>query len=148
MLRKCFLCLQIFDIDKETPLIRTKAIINVNESSFTRDIESNKNGGDQSSLNINGTSIPVEDIIYIQSSGPSLEIHPIDSENPLILRATVKAFLSQHSANGFIQVHRSYLVNIPHIRVKFADKLILRNGKEIPISRSFKNSVEEVLINV
>ncbi len=89
--------------------------------------------------------LPIENIIYIQSDGPYLELHLTDKERPEIDRNTLKKILTELPKTSFIQVHRSYIVNVSFIQSVYSNKLVLKNGKELIISRSFKTKVESAL---
>jgi len=47
---------------------------------------------------------------------------------------------------GFIRIHKSYLVNIKHIRNILSKKVILSNGMELVISKSKYKNVKELFI--
>lgn len=39
--------------------------------------------------------------------------------------------------DGFIKIHRSFLVNIKHVRIMNRKTVVMENGDELPISRSY-----------
>lgn len=88
--------------------------------------------------------IQLENIKYIGSDGPYVEVFCDNKEKPEIDRNTLKA-LSEELPDSFIQVHRSYIVNIHYIQSIFSNRLELKDGTEIPVSRSFKPKVELAL---
>lgn len=89
--------------------------------------------------------IKLEDIRYIQSDGPYIEIFLADKEKPEIDRNSLKGILEELPPEEFIQVHRSYIVNIEFIKAFYATKIILQDGTEVNVSRSFKEEVESFL---
>jgi DNA-binding LytR/AlgR family response regulator len=89
--------------------------------------------------------IPLENIIYVQSDGPYVEFYLKDKERPEVDRNTLKKLSQELPNNQYIQVHRSYIVNLAYIRSIYSNKLILKNGIELTISRSFKTQVESAL---
>lgn len=89
--------------------------------------------------------VALEDIIFIQSDGPYLEFYLTNKERPEIDRNTLKKVLGELPKTNFIQVHRSYIVNLSFIQSIYSNKLVLKNGKELIISRSFKTQVESAL---
>lgn len=89
--------------------------------------------------------IKLDDIRYIQSDGPYIEIHLEGREKPEIDRNSLKGILEELPADGFIQVHRSYIVNIEFIKAFYSTKIILEDGTEVNVSRSFKEEVESIL---
>lgn len=88
--------------------------------------------------------IQLSKIKYIQSDGPYLELFEDGKERPEIDRNTLKSVLTELPEN-FIQVHRSFIVNIQYIKSIYSNKLKLKDGTEINISRSFKPNVELAL---
>lgn len=89
--------------------------------------------------------IKLDDIRYIQSDGPYIEIFLEGREKPEIDRNSLKGILEELPADGFIQVHRSYIVNIEFIKAFYSTKIILEDGTEVNVSRSFKEEVESIL---
>ena len=47
---------------------------------------------------------------------------------------------------GFLRVHKGYLVNLAYVQDLQAEKIVMQNGKDIPIGRSYKESVREKLL--
>lgn len=84
-----------------------------------------------------------KDIIYIKSDGHYLEYHTTTSKLPIIERNRLKNVLESLSDYGFIQVHRSHLVNTSMVRVVNTYSLQLDNNLEVPLSRSFKQKLKE-----
>ena len=89
--------------------------------------------------------LKLNSILYIKSDGPYVEVFTEGKERPEIDRNTLKALLAELPDKIFIQVHRSYIVNINYIQSIYSSKLVLKNGWEINISRTFKSKVEEAL---
>ena len=83
--------------------------------------------------------------MYIQSDGPYVEFFLIEKDRPEVDRNTLKNLLSELPSNSFIQVHRSYIVNVNFIKSIYSNKLILKNDVELNISRSYKDKVESAL---
>ncbi|MCO6359904.1 LytTR family transcriptional regulator DNA-binding domain-containing protein [Roseivirga pacifica] len=91
--------------------------------------------------------IPIEELMYIQSDGPYIELFTEKKERPEIDRNSLKSILASLPHNQFIQVHRSYIVNINFIQSIYATNLVLKDGTELNISRTFKSGIESVLRN-
>lgn len=47
---------------------------------------------------------------------------------------------------GFLRVHKGYLVNLAYVQDLQAEKIVMQNGKDIPIGRSYQESVREKLL--
>lgn len=89
--------------------------------------------------------LKTDKIIYIQSDGPYVEFFITDKERPEVDRNTLKNLLTELPNDHFIQVHRSYIVNVNYIKSIYSNKLILKNDVELSISRSYKNKVKSNL---
>jgi DNA-binding LytR/AlgR family response regulator/lipoprotein NlpI len=88
--------------------------------------------------------VPVDDIISIKSDGHYLEFYLSSKSNPEVDRNRIKEILDMLPSK-FVQIHRSYVVNIDHIKVKYADKVVLKDGNELPVSRTYKQRLAEAL---
>ena len=91
--------------------------------------------------------IQLDDLMFVQSDGHYLEFYLESKTNPEIDRGTLKDLLSDLPEHIFIQIHRSYLVNIRFVREAYSNKLVLINNQELNISRSFKSNIDRVLKN-
>lgn len=89
--------------------------------------------------------LKLDDIKYIQSDGPYIEIYLEGREKPEVDRNSLKGILEELPPGGFIQVHRSYIVNIDYIKAFYSTKIVLVDGTEVNVSRSFKEEVESYL---
>lgn len=89
--------------------------------------------------------LPIEDIVSIKSDGHYLEFYLKNKERPEIDRNRIKQVLEVLPPTKFIQIHKSYIVNIEQIKVKFATKVILQNGTELPVSRTYKTILEKAM---
>lgn len=110
------------------------------------DILAIKDGGEVS-------RVPVKDIIWIDAAGDYMCVHTRDesserlSENTHILRKTMKQLETHLDPKLFIRNHRSTIVNKDYIQ-KFCSQvngeyfLVLKNGKELKVSRSYKEKVK------
>jgi two-component system response regulator LytT len=86
--------------------------------------------------------IKFEELKYIKSDGNYIEIY-CDNKK-LITRSTLKDFLLKLPSQRFVQVHKSYAVNIEHVDAIEYSNIII--GKEsIPISRSFADELKKYI---
>lgn len=86
--------------------------------------------------------LKIEDIQYITSDGPYLEFFMTTKTSPEIDRQTLKWALNILPSDSFIQIHRSYIVNLKQVKVLKASELILFDNTTLKISRSFKKNIE------
>ncbi len=92
--------------------------------------------------------VPVKDIIWIDAAGDYMCVHTQD--NTHILRKTMKQLEESLDPKHFIRSHRSTIVN-KHFVDKFCSQLngeyylVLKNGKELKVSRSYKEKVKQAV---
>lgn len=88
----------------------------------------------------------VDDIYYVEAE--LSRIHLVTKEGEFILSVSISKAQEVLEKEGFVKVHRSYLVNEDHVvrikhRIAFMD-----NGKEIPISKYRLKDVRERLVGM
>lgn len=94
--------------------------------------------------------VPVKDILWIDAAGDYMCVHTL--ENTHILRKTMKELEAMLDPNQFIRSHRSTIVNKNYIQ-KFCSQLngeyylIMSTGKELKVSRSYKEKVKFAVHN-
>ncbi|WP_303317992.1 LytTR family DNA-binding domain-containing protein [Flavivirga abyssicola] len=86
--------------------------------------------------------IDFEAIIFIESYSDYIKIHLAD--NTIVTRETISAIEAKLPAKKFIRIHRSYIISINNI-VSFTNEEIVINNKSLPISRSYKKEVLQIL---
>jgi DNA-binding LytR/AlgR family response regulator len=82
--------------------------------------------------------ILLADILYIEADRNYSRIFACNKE--YLLSVTLKAIEEKLSANIFIRIHRSYLININQIE-EVADNYVLIGGKPIPMSAGLKENL-------
>jgi len=81
------------------------------------------------------------DILYIEGLKDYVKIYTTDNKYTLTLISLIK-LESLLASKGFSRIHRSYIINIRHIKSIQKNKVIIAE-KRIPISESYKNSFFE-----
>lgn len=83
-----------------------------------------------------------EDILYIESMGDYVKI-VTDSGEPVITRERI-SHINKELPETFLRIHRSFIANSQ--KVDYFSKTELRiNGKNLPISRTYKEEVNQRL---
>ena len=90
--------------------------------------------------------IETQEIVSIKSDGHYLEFSLKSKERPEVDRNQLKNILGV-LPDYFVQIHRSYIINLKEVRVKFADKIQMKNGQELPVSRSYKSKLNDAMNN-
>jgi DNA-binding LytR/AlgR family response regulator len=88
--------------------------------------------------------IPEKDILYLQASGNYWELMTVAGRQ--LLRSTYDEIRKDFPEDRFVRIHRSYIVNISAIEQLQTSKLIITNGQELPISRSYQAAVKAINI--
>ncbi|WP_438966039.1 LytR/AlgR family response regulator transcription factor [Flavobacterium sp.] len=86
--------------------------------------------------------IDFQDIFYIESLSDYIKIHT--TEKTIVTRETISNIEAKLPNKDFIRVHRSYLIALTKIE-SFTNEYIEINKISIPISRSYKKGVLEIL---
>lgn len=94
--------------------------------------------------------IKVSEIIYVESEGHYLKIVTLEGEYKK--KGKIREFQQEFShLHNFVQIHRSYLINMDYIYEVKNTYIILVNKKEINIGKTykkeFKNAFQEYLLN-
>lgn len=89
--------------------------------------------------------VPVKDILWIDAAGDYMCVHTPETTH--ILRKTMKQLEETLDPRLFIRSHRSTIVNKNYVE-KFCSQLngeyylVMSNGKELKVSRSYKEKVK------
>lgn len=88
--------------------------------------------------------ISLSKIHYIKAVGDYSEIHLVTEM--VLSSEPLKHWLNTLSPNNFIQVHKSYIVNISNVRKVSGNRILFEND-EVPIGRVFKDSFSKRFLN-
>lgn len=92
-------------------------------------------------------AVAADRVDYIESFGHKLTVHSSGSE--YTIRGSLNRYAEELSDFGFINVHKSYLVNMRKVRGFNKTDLLLASGETIPVSRrclpAVKNKFHQVL---
>ncbi len=88
--------------------------------------------------------VPVREVEYIDAAGDYMCIH--EGEKTHILRETMKTMEKRLDPKIFQRIHRSTIVNLEHVKEVRPHSngecfLTLKSGKELKVSRSYKDVV-------
>ena len=85
-------------------------------------------------------------ILYLKSDSNYCEIHMSDGKIYCCSK-TLKEISSRLKADNFVKVHNSYVVNLEYLKMLDASYtlLVLEGEKEIPISKTWKESIKEII---
>ena len=83
--------------------------------------------------------VECDDIRYIEGQSEYLKIHLV-SDNPFLTHMTFRQITDSFPDN-FIQIHRSYVVNMKHVVSAERTLVILDDGTRLPVSSSRRNDL-------
>ncbi len=83
-----------------------------------------------------------ENLMYIKSDNNYLELYC--TENKHLVRSTLKEFIDKLPSAIFLQVHKSFCININYITAIDYNSVWLKNTK-IPIGRSHLENIKKIL---
>ena len=92
------------------------------------------------SIRVNGQmmNIPLTDIIYIESLGNYMKLYSAKLNLPLIVYGSLSSIASEIDSNNFVQVHRSFIVNVAKITSVTFKSLTMCNNETIPVGRKYQ----------
>jgi two-component system, LytTR family, response regulator len=83
-------------------------------------------------------NIPLADIIYIESLGNYMKLYSAKLSLPLIVYGALSSIASEIDSNNFVQVHRSFIVNVAKITSVTFKSLTMSNNEIIPVGRKYQ----------
>jgi DNA-binding LytR/AlgR family response regulator len=89
--------------------------------------------------------IMLQDIAYLEGLSEYVKIHTLGKL--YITHGTLKDLLEKLPASEFVRVHKSYIVAKAHIASYNKQAVQVRNGKELPVGRSFKDDFVKAMDN-
>lgn len=90
--------------------------------------------------------VPHEQILYVESLSDYVKIHTKEVDSPIITKAKISQ-IETALPQEFIRIHRSFLVNRHEITTFSAEHVQIAD-EQLPISRTYKQRVKELLSNV
>ena len=81
--------------------------------------------------------VKVADIVYLESAGEYVRLH-IEGSSTITTLFRLKNMETTLPADGFLRVHRSYIVNLKRIASYTKGRIFLDNGEDIPLGENYK----------
>jgi tetratricopeptide (TPR) repeat protein len=85
------------------------------------------------------------DILYLKSDGHYIDYFLEGKPNPEVDRNSLAKVLEELPKDQFSRTHRSYIVNVNRIKIINSTQLMLNTGEWIPLSRTYKPALKELL---
>ena len=92
------------------------------------------------SQRVNGqmVDISLHDILYIESLGNYMKLYSTRHHTPLVIYGSLSSIALEIDQKSFVQVHRSYIVNVDKISAVTFKNLTMSNRDIIPIGRKYQ----------
>ena len=84
-------------------------------------------------------------VLYLEAAGNYIIVHT--TQDQYIISKTLKFWEKQMDESRFWRVHKSYLVNVEHIK-ELQGEVLLDMGQYIPIGRKYRQEIKEKYIKV
>ena len=96
-------------------------------------------------INTNGENVKLilSDIYCVEAVGHTLKITCTDGD--ITVNQSLSSFKS-NIGNDFISTHRSFVVNLEHIKRISKTDVILDNGKSVPVSRRMYEDINKAFV--
>ncbi len=89
--------------------------------------------------------IKIQDIIYIEVMNHNLTYHCTNFE--ITVTGTMKKIEKSLKEHYFARIHKSLLVNMKYIAEVRSQTVLLKNGEELPVTRSKKETFRHAYLN-
>lgn len=80
-------------------------------------------------------SVLLKDVMYIEGARNCQLLYLWGWDTPCQVRRNLKELEEELAQDGFIRVHKGFLVNYDYIRLIEQDNILLTNGNRVPLSR-------------
>jgi two-component system response regulator LytT len=86
----------------------------------------------------NFIKVKLEDILYLKSDRIYITVYT--AKNKMLVRSTIQNYVDIINLSSFVQVHRSYAVNLNHLE-SINTELLTIHGQEIPIGKTYRDDL-------
>lgn len=88
--------------------------------------------------------LKLEDILYFESEGNYIKV--ITAEEEYRFRETMQTLEMSLSSDGFVRIHKGFLLNQGSVKMIKTDAVILYNDAQLPFGRSYLESARKKLM--
>lgn len=86
--------------------------------------------------------VNVSNILYIKSMSEYLRIYLVGQQKPLTVLLAMKRIEERLPSSMFLRVHRSYIVNLHHIREVDKSRVVMDDGTPLAVGGLYKEAFE------
>ena len=88
--------------------------------------------------------VKLSDICYIEGMSEYVKVHLAGQQDPLIVLYGLGKLLEQLPSKDFVQVHRSYIIGISHVKEAGPASILMDNGGVIPVSKKNRAELRDI----
>ena len=88
--------------------------------------------------------VSLSDIRYIKGYGEYLQVYVEGEKNPIVTLSSFAA-IKERLTDSFLQVHRSYIVNMKRVEQIERSRVVMDADTYIPVGESYKTAFQEYL---
>lgn len=83
--------------------------------------------------------INISHISYVEAMSEYLRIYLVDYSRPIIVLMSMKKMEERLPSRSFMRVHRSYIINLKHIKEISKNRIMLDGDIDVPIGDSYRD---------
>ena len=83
--------------------------------------------------------INISNIRYVEAMSEYLRIYLVDYSRPIIVLMSMKKMEERLPSRSFMRVHRSYIINLKHIKEISKNRIMLDEDIDVPIGDSYRD---------
>jgi DNA-binding LytR/AlgR family response regulator len=91
--------------------------------------------------------VTAADVDWVEADGEYVKVHVGDRS--FLLRSSIRSMAEQLATHGFVQIHRSSLINEDRLEAvrwtRTGMKVLLASGTELSVGRKFRNAVRALV---
>ncbi len=91
--------------------------------------------------------VPRTEVLYIEAQGDYARLHTASGSH--LVRVPLSTLADQWRESGFVRIHRSFLVSLPHIaewRTEAGRTTVVVGGQELVVSRRHTRGLRDLLV--
>lgn len=93
-------------------------------------------------------NIPLGKLMYIEGSGKQQLAYLAGAQEPVILHRQMQELEEELEKDGFMRIHKGYLVNFRFIRHIGSGEVTLTTGTALPISRRKEQEIRDIYLKL
>ena len=87
----------------------------------------------------NTIRVNIPELLVIQGCGNFVKLHTQDTERPILTNLSMAKVIETIKSPHFIQVHKSFIINVNHMVSLMGNEVTLTRGTKIPVSKHYRS---------